>query len=138
MGQSARSAPWLPTMDSPAPVTHAARLIIAARTTLIVDITRAIIPCVIIEGTVEDINLIVAKKIITLTIVKVREVRVQEVRAKDARAREVQATKKTSRDVAAKKVTSIVSDSQMMATTIGATSGQHLSSDITIVINLTI
>jgi hypothetical protein len=103
-----------------------------------VDITRAIIPCVIIEGTVEDINLIVAKKIITLTIVKVREVRVQEVRAKDVRAREVQATKKTSRDVAAKKVTSIVSDSQMMATTIGATSGQHLSSDITIVINLTI
>jgi Zinc knuckle len=35
-------------------------------------------------------------------------------------------------------VTSIVSDCQMMATTIGATPGQHLSSDITTVINLTI
>jgi hypothetical protein len=35
------------------------------------------------------------------------------------------------------KVTSIVSDSQMMATTIGATPGQHLPSDITTVINLT-
>jgi hypothetical protein len=132
MGQSARSAPWLPTMDSPAPVTHAARLIIAARTTLIVDVTRAVILCVVMEGTVEDITLIVAKEIVTLTIVKVTEVRAQEVRAK-----EVRATKKNSMDVAVKKVTSIVFDSQMMATTIGATPGQHLPSDITTVINLT-
>jgi hypothetical protein len=41
-------------------------------------------------------------------------------------------------DVAVKEVTSIVSDSQMMATTIGATPGQHLLSDITTVINLII
>jgi hypothetical protein len=133
MGQSARSAPWLPTMDLPAPVTHAARLVIAARTTLIVNVTRAVIPCVVMEGAVEDITLIVAKEIITLTIVKVTEVRAQEVRAKEARA-----TKETSMDVAVKEVTSIVSDSQMMATTIKATSGQHLPSDITTVINLTI
>jgi hypothetical protein len=63
-----------------------------------------------------------------LTIVKVTEVRAKEVRA----------TKKTSMDVAVKEVISIVSDSQMMATTIGATPGQHLPSDITTVINLTI
>jgi hypothetical protein len=128
VGQSARSAPWLPTMDSLAPVTHAARLVIAARTTLILDLNRAVIPCVVMEGTVEDIPLIVAKESITLTIVKITEVRAQEVRA----------TKKTSMDVAAKEVTSIVSDSQMMTTTIGATPGQHLSSDITTVINFTI
>jgi hypothetical protein len=78
VGQSSRSAPWLPTMDSPAPVTHAARLFIAARTTLIVGITRAVIPCVVMESTVEDITLIVAKEIITLTIVKVTEVNAQE------------------------------------------------------------
>jgi hypothetical protein len=95
MGQSARSAPWLPTMDSPAPVTHAARLVIAARTTLIVDVTRAVIPCVVMEGTVEDITLIVAKEIITLNIVKVTDVRAQEVCAKEARAKEVRATKET-------------------------------------------
>jgi hypothetical protein len=117
MGQSARSAPWLPTMDSPAPVTHAAKLVIAARTILIVNITRAVIPCVVMEGTVEDITLIVAKEIIMLTIVKVTEVRAQEVRTKEARAKVVMATKKTSMDVAIKEVTSIVSDSQMMATT---------------------
>jgi hypothetical protein len=81
MDQSAQSAPWLPTMDSPAPITHAARLVIEARTTLIVDITRAFISCVVIEGTVDDITLIVAKEIITLNIVKVKEVRAQEVRA---------------------------------------------------------
>jgi hypothetical protein len=63
------------------------------------------------EGTVEDITLIVAKEIITLTIVKVTEVRAQKVRAK-----EVRATKETSMDVAVKEVTSIVSDSQVMAT----------------------
>jgi hypothetical protein len=133
MGQSARSAPWLPTLDSPAPVAHAARFVIAARSTLIVDVTRSVIPCVVMEGTVEIITLIVAKEIITLTIVKVMEMRAQEVRAK-----EVRAMKDTSMHVAVKKVTSIVSDSQMMATTIGATPGQHLPSDITIVINLTI
>jgi hypothetical protein len=138
MGQSARSAPWLPTMDSPAPVTHAARLVIAARTTLIVDVTRAVISCVVMEGTVEDITLIVAKEIIILTIVKITEVRAQEVRAKDARAKEVRATKKNYMDVAVKEVTSIVSDSLMMATTIGATPWQQLPSDITTVINLTI
>jgi hypothetical protein len=87
---------------------------------------------------VEDITLIVAKEIITLTIVKVTEVRAKEVRAKEVRAKEVRATKKTSMDVAVKEVTSIVSDSPMMATTIGATPGQHLPSDITTVINLTI
>jgi hypothetical protein len=123
MGQNARSSPWLPTMDSPTPVTHAARMVIAARTTLIVHVTRAVITCVVMEGTVEDITLIVAKEIITLivaeeiitlTIVKVTEVRAQEVRAKEA-------TKETSMDVAVKEVTSIVSDFQMMATTIGAT-----------------
>jgi hypothetical protein len=81
MGRSARSAPWLPTIDSLAPVTHAARLVIAVRTTLIADVTRAVIPCVVMEGTVEDITLIVAKEIITLTIVKVTEVRAKEVRA---------------------------------------------------------
>jgi hypothetical protein len=41
-------------------------------------------------------------------------------------------------DVDVKEVISIVSDSQMMATTIGATPGQHLPSNITTVINLTI
>jgi hypothetical protein len=91
MGQSARSAPWLPIMDAPTPVTHAARLVIAARTTLILDVTRAVIPCVFMEGTVEDITLIVAKEIITLTIFKVTEVRAQEVRGNDARAKEVRA-----------------------------------------------
>jgi hypothetical protein len=40
-------------------------------------------------------------------------------------------------DVAVKEVTSIVSDYQMMAKTIGVTPGRHLSSDITTVINLT-
>jgi hypothetical protein len=93
-----------------------------------VDVTRAVIPCVFMEGTVEDITLIVAKEIITLTIVKVTEVRAKEVRA----------TKETSMDVAVKEVISIVSDSQMMATTIGASPGQHLPSFITTVINLTI
>jgi hypothetical protein len=85
MGQSARSAPWLLTMDSTAPVTHAARLVIATRTTLIVDVTRAFIPCVVMEGAVEDITLIVAKETVTLTIVKVPEARAQEVPAKEAR-----------------------------------------------------
>jgi hypothetical protein len=89
MDQSARSAPWLPTLDLPAPVTHAERLVIAARTTLIVGVTKAVIPCVVMEGTVEDIMLIVAKEIITLTIVKVTEVRAKEVCAKEARAKEV-------------------------------------------------
>jgi hypothetical protein len=93
-------------MDSPAPVTHAARFVIAARTTLIVDVTRAVIPCVVMEGTVEDITLIVAKELITLTIVKVTGVRAQEVCAK-----EVRATKETSMDMDFKEVTSIVSDS---------------------------
>jgi sporulation protein YlmC with PRC-barrel domain len=83
------------------------------------------------EGTVEDITLVVAKEIITLTIVKVTEVHAQEVCAKQARAKEVRATKETSMDVDVKEVTSIVSDSQMMATTIGSTPGQHLPSDIT-------
>jgi hypothetical protein len=85
------------------------------------------------EGTVEDITLIVAKEIITMTIVKVTEVRAQEVCAK-----EVRATKETSMDVDVKEVTSIVSDSHMLVTTIGATPGQHLPSDITTVINLTV
>jgi hypothetical protein len=138
MGQNARSVPWLPTMDSSAPVTHTARLFIAAWTTLIVDVTRAVIPCVVMEGTVEDITLIVAKEIIMLTIVKVTEVRAQEVCAKEARAKEVRATKKTLMDVDFKEVTSIVSDSQMMATTIGVMPEQHLPSDITTVIKLTI
>jgi hypothetical protein len=138
MGQSAWSAPWLPTMDSPAPGTHAARLVNEARTTLIVDVTRAVIPCVVMEGTVVDITLKVAKEIINLTIVKVTEVRAQEVRAKEALAKEVRATKKTSMDVAVREVTSIVYDSQMMAITIGVTPGQHLLSDITTVINLAI
>jgi hypothetical protein len=119
-------------MDSPAPVTHEARLVIAARITFIVDVTRAVISCVIMEGTVENISLIVAKEIITLTIVKVTEVRAQEVCAK-----EVRDTKETSMDVAVKEVTSLLSYSQMIATTIGATPGQHLPSDITTVINLT-
>jgi hypothetical protein len=110
----------------------------ARHTTLIVEVTRVVIPCAVMEGTVEDIMLIVAKEIITLTIVKVTEVRAQEVRAKEVRAKEVRATKETSTDVAVKEVTSIVSDSQIMATTIGATPGQHLPSDITIVINLSI
>jgi hypothetical protein len=41
-------------------------------------------------------------------------------------------------DMYVKEVTRIVSDYQMMATTIGATPGQHLPSDITTVINLII
>jgi inosine/xanthosine triphosphate pyrophosphatase family protein len=94
---------------------------------MIVDVTRAVIPCVVMEGTVEDITLIFAKEIITLTIVKVTEGRAQEMRTK-----EVRATKEASMDVAVKEVTSIVSDSQMMATTIGAMPGQHLPSDITV------
>jgi hypothetical protein len=57
------------------------------------------------------------------------------VRAQEVRAKEVRATKETSMDVAVKEVTSIVSDSQMMATTIEATPGQHLPSDIITVIN---
>jgi hypothetical protein len=79
---------------SPAPVTHAARLVIAARTTLIVVITRALIPCVVMKGTVDDITLIVAREIVTLTIVKVMEVRAQEVRDQEMRSKEVRATKK--------------------------------------------
>jgi hypothetical protein len=103
-----------------------------------VGVTRAAIPCVVIENTVEDITLIVAKEIITLTIVKVTEMRAQEVCAKEARAKEVRAAKETSMDVDVKEVTIIVSDSQMMATKIGATPGQHLPSDITTVINFII
>jgi hypothetical protein len=127
-------------MDSTAPVTHAAKLVIVARTILFVDVTRAVIPCVVIEGTVEDITLIVAKKIVTLTIVKVTEVRAQKVRAQEVysqemRAQEVRATKKNSMEVAVKEVTSIELDFQMMATTIGSP-GQHLPSDITTVITL--
>jgi hypothetical protein len=80
------------------------------------------------ESKVEDITLIVAKEIVTLTIVKVTEVRAKEARA----------TKKTSTDVAVKEVISTVSDSQMMAKTIGATPRENLPSDITTVINLTI
>jgi hypothetical protein len=68
------------------------------------------------EGTVEDITLIFAKEV---------------------RAKEVRATKKTSMEVTIKDLTSIVSDSQMIETTIGATPGQNLPSDITTVINLT-
>jgi hypothetical protein len=98
---------------------------------------------------VEDITLIVAKEIVTLTIIKVTEVRAQEVRfkearakevrfkearAKEARAKEVRAKRKSSMEVAVKEATSIVSDSQMMARTIGTTPGQHLPSDITTVI----
>jgi hypothetical protein len=79
------------------------------------------------ERTVEDTMLIVAKEIITLNIVNVAEVR----------ARELRATKQTYMDVAVKEVISIVFASQMMATTIGATPGQHLPSDTTTVINLT-
>jgi hypothetical protein len=85
------------------------------------------------EGTVEYITLIVAKEIIALTIVKVTEVRAQEVCAKEARDKEVRATKETSMDMYVKEVTIIVSDSQIIATTIGATPGQHLPSDITTV-----
>jgi hypothetical protein len=85
------------------------------------------------EGTVEDITLIVAKMIIKLTIVKATEERAKEVRFKKVRA-----TKKTSMDVAVKEVNSIVFDSQMMATTIGATPGQHLPSDFTTVMNLNV
>jgi GAG-pre-integrase domain len=147
MARSAQSAPWLPTMDSPTPVTHAARLIIAARTTLIVDVTRAFILCIVMGRKVEDITLIVAKEIVALTIVKItevhaqevraKEVRAKEVRAKEVRAKEVRATNKTSMDVTVKEVTIIVSATQMMAMTTGATPGQHLPSDITTVIHLT-
>jgi hypothetical protein len=91
MARNALSAPWLPTMNSMPPVTHAARLVIVARTTMFVNVTRAVIPCVVMKGTVEDITLIVAKEISTLTIVKVTEVRSQEVCAKEARAKEVRA-----------------------------------------------
>jgi hypothetical protein len=102
------------------------------------------------EGTVEDITLIVAKEISTLTIVKVTEVRAQEVCAQEvcakearaqevcaneARANEVRAAKETYMDVDVKEVSSNVSDSKMMAATICATPGQHLPSDITTVIN---
>jgi hypothetical protein len=127
MARNARKAPWLPTIDSSAPVTHTAKLVIVAQATLFVDVTRAVIPCVVLEGTVEDITMIVAKEIDTLTIVWVMEVR----------AKGVQDTKNTSMEVAVKEVTSIVSDSQILATTIGATPGKHLPSDITTVINLT-
>jgi hypothetical protein len=111
-------------------------LVIVARTTLFVNVIRAVIPCVVMESTVEDIKLIVAKEIVTLIIVKGKEMRAQEVRAKEARAREVWATKKTSMKVAVKEVISIVSDSKMMARTIGATPEKHLPSDITTKINL--
>jgi hypothetical protein len=63
-----------------------------------------------------------------LTIVKVTEVR----------AKGVHATKQNSMNVTVKEVTSIVSATQSMATTTGATPGQHLPSDITTVIPLTI
>jgi hypothetical protein len=58
------------------------------------DATRAVIPCVVKERTVEDIPLIVAKEIVTLTIFKVTEVRAQEVRAKKAHAKEVRVMKR--------------------------------------------
>jgi hypothetical protein len=57
--------------------------------------------------------------------------------AQQLHAKEVWATKQTSMYVAVKEVASIVSASQVMTTTIGATPGQHLPSDITTVINLT-
>jgi hypothetical protein len=79
------------------------------------------------ERTVVNIMLIVAKEIVAFIIVKVTEVRAKEVRA----------TTQTYMDVAVKEVTSIVSDSQMMATTIGATPGQHLPLDVTAMIPLT-
>jgi gag-polypeptide of LTR copia-type len=63
-----------------------------------------------------------------ITIVKVTEVLAKEVRA----------TKQTIMHVAVKDVTSIVSASEMMATTIGATPRQHLTSKIITVIPLTI
>jgi hypothetical protein len=74
-----------------------ARSVISVRTTLTVSVTRLVIPCAVMERTVNDIKLKVAKEIVTLTIVKVTEVRVQKVRAK-----EVRATKKTSTEVAVK------------------------------------
>jgi hypothetical protein len=85
------------------------------------------------ESTVEDIMLIVAKEIVALSIVKVTEVRAMEVRAmevhaKEVRAKEVRAKIQTYMDVAFKEVISTVSASQMMATTIGPTPGQHLPS----------
>jgi hypothetical protein len=99
------------------------------------------------ELTVKNITLIVAKEIVALTIVKVTEVRAQdvrakevrakEVRAKEVRAKEVRATKQIYMDVTIKEVTSIASATQMMATTTGTTPGQHLPSDITTVIHLT-
>jgi hypothetical protein len=77
--------------------------------------------------------------IVKVTEVRAKEVRAKEVRAKEVRAKEVRAKEETSMDVAVKEVTSIVSDSQMMETTIGATPGQHLPSDSgDTVINLTI
>jgi hypothetical protein len=85
----------------------------------------------------ESITLIFAKKIVALTILKVTGVRAQEMCAKEVGAEEVWATKQTSMYVTVKEVTSIVSASQMMAMTIGATPGQHLPSDITTVITLT-
>jgi hypothetical protein len=114
-------------MDLAAPVTHAARLVIAARTILIADVTRAFILCVFMKRTVEDITLIVAKEIVALTIVKVIEVRAQEVRV----------TEQTFLDVEFKEVTSIVSASQMIVITTGATPGQKLPSTFTTVIPLT-
>jgi hypothetical protein len=104
MARSARSAPWLPKMDSPAPATHAARLVIAARITLIVDVTRAFISCVVMERTVENIKLIVAKEIVALTIVKVTKVRAQEVCAKEVRAKEVRAKEVRAKEVRTKEV----------------------------------
>jgi RNA-binding protein YlmH len=59
--------------------------------TLVVNVTRAFIPCVVMERTVEDITPIVAKEIVTLTIFKVTKVRAQEVHAKEVRAKEVRA-----------------------------------------------
>jgi hypothetical protein len=92
-----------------------------------VDVTRAFIPGVVLDLTVESITLIIAKEIVAFTIVKVTEVR----------AKVVHANKENSMDVTVKDVTSIVSATQMMATTTGATPRQHLLSDITIVILLT-
>jgi Zinc knuckle len=91
-------------------------------------------PIVVMERTVEEVMLIFAKEIVALTIVKFTEVRTKEVRVKVMRAKKVRlkevhakkvwATNQNSMDVAVKEVTSTVSASQMMATTIGATTGR--------------
>jgi phosphatidylglycerophosphatase A len=100
-------------------------LVIAAQTTLILHVTKSVIPCAFIELAVKDITLIVAKEIVAVTIVKATEVR-----AKEKRAMEKRTTKNPSTDLTVKEVIIVVSASQIATSTIRVMPEQHLPSDV--------